>query len=190
MSDPSSAFSVVLAEADDRTLVGRAVDGDTRAFAVIVARYAPLMRAYARRLLRSDDEVDDVVQESLIAAWERLGELRDASAVKSWLMRVVSYKTVDRIRRHRDHLDVDEIDPEDTGATTPEQAATERSGARALEAVLDALPDAQRRCWTLKEIGGFSYEEIAEQLGVPSSTVRGLLARARRTVMRGMEGWR
>jgi RNA polymerase sigma-70 factor (ECF subfamily) len=60
----------------------------------------------------------------------------------------------------------------------------------ALSAVLAALPEGQRQCWVLKEMGGYSYEEIAERLDMTTVTVRGKLARARATVVKEMEVWR
>jgi len=180
---------VPLLQADDRTLVGRAADGDSQAFAVIVRRHGPVMRAYARKLLGSTDEVDDVVQDTFIDAWKRLSDLRDAATLRSWLMRIVSHKSVDRIRARRYHDDIDQHEIESPTATFPENISVRRSRENALGQVLSALPERQRQCWTLKEIGGYSYDQIAESLALPSSTVRGLLARARRTVTKEMEGW-
>ena len=180
---------VPLLQADDRTLVGRAADGDSQAFAVIVRRHGPVMRAYARKLLGSTDEVDDVVQDTFIDAWKRLSDLRDAATLRSWLMRIVSHKSVDRIRARRYHDDIDQHEIESPTATFPENISVRRSRENALGQVLSALPERQRQCWTLKEIGGYSYDQIAESLALPSSTVRGLLARARRIVTKEMEGW-
>ena len=55
---------------------------------------------------------------------------------------------------------------------------------------INQLPDAKRECWVLRELGGHSYEEIAEELDIPVSTVRGLLARARKDIIVRMEQWR
>jgi RNA polymerase sigma-70 factor (ECF subfamily) len=179
-----------LEAADDRTLVGRAVDGDVRAFEVIVRRYGPLMRAYATRVLGSNDETDDVVQDAFITAWQKLPELQDAAVVKSWLMRIVSHKSIDRIRARRDHGDVDTVDPPAPEASTPPRVAEARSQNEALSHALSQLPEQQRRCWVLKEVAEYSYDEIAAQLDLPVSTVRGSLARARKNLIREMEAWR
>ncbi|WP_316316528.1 RNA polymerase sigma factor, partial [Clavibacter michiganensis] len=52
------------------------------------------------------------------------------------------------------------------------------------------LPEAQRRCWVMKEVLEYRYEDIAEELDLPVSTVRGLLSRARKNMIRLMEAWR
>lgn len=181
-----------LADADDRTLAGRAADGDVRAFEVILRRYGPLMRAYATRILRSNDESDDVVQEAFIAAWQQLPELKNPATVKNWLLTIVTRRAIDRVRarsRH-DHLSIDDYEPEADPLQSPAARAEVGSRDEALSAALSALPEDQRRCWMLREIAQYSYDDIAGQLDLPASTVRGLLARARKTLIAEMEAWR
>lgn len=179
-----------LAAADDAIVAGRAADGDTAAFAVLVRRHTPMMRAYARQVLPGTADVDDVVQEVWVVAWQRLEELSDPGKVRSWLMRITGRTAIDRIRATRVHLDVDDVEPRASERTAPARIVEERSGTAALRAALHELPDAQRACWALREIGGYRYEEIADELDVSVSTVRGLLARARKFLLVRMEEWR
>ncbi|WP_175529486.1 sigma factor-like helix-turn-helix DNA-binding protein [Curtobacterium sp. UNCCL20] len=67
---------------------------------------------------------------------------------------------------------------------------TARLQVQELARIVQALPDAPRAVWVMREIGGASYAEIAEATGMPQATVRGVLARARRRVLEQMEGWR
>lgn len=184
------AHEHALAGADDAIVAGRAADGDTVAFAVLVRRHTPMMRAYARQVLPGNAEVDDVVQEVWVTAWQRMGELSDPARVRSWLMRITGRTAIDRIRAARVHLDVDDLEPTAPAHTSPARIVEGRSGTAALSAALHELPDAQRACWVLREIGECSYEEIAEELDVSASTVRGLLARARKFLLVRMEEWR
>lgn len=176
--------------ADDRIVAGRAADGDTAAFAVLVRRYTPMMRAYARRILSGTADVDDVVQDAFITAWGQLPKLDDPGRVKSWLMRITSRKAIDRIRAERPQVDLDGVDLPALEVSDPPRRAEARAGVAALSDALQHLPALQRECWVLREIGGYTYEEIAEELGVPLSTVRGLLARARKDILVRMEQWR
>ncbi|VXB78429.1 RNA polymerase, sigma subunit, ECF family [Microbacterium sp. 8M] len=179
--------------ADDRTLAGRAADGDVEAFAVLVRRYTPLLRAYARRILSGTASLDDIVQESFVTAWQRLPELDDPGRVRGWLMRIVSRKAIDEVRAVRPHLDLDAVEGAELRARPdegPERRAEHRAELTALADALAELPGAQREAWVLREIGGCSYDEIAEQLDQPVSTVRGLLARARKHIIVRMEEWR
>ncbi|WP_025156939.1 RNA polymerase sigma factor [Leifsonia aquatica] len=174
----------------DEILAGRAADGDTAAFAVIVRRHAPLMRAYAARMLGSTYESDDVVQETFVTAWKRLGELNEGAAVKSWLMRILSPRCIDRIRARHEYDDVTEVDAAAPADQSPDHLAEVRTASEALGRALDELPPLQRRCWVLREAGQYSYEEIAQELDIPISTIRGQLASGRRRLLEAMEGWR
>lgn len=157
---------------------------------MLVRRYGPLLRAYARRILGSSDEVDDVVQETLITAWRELPSLNDGAVVKSWLMRITSHKSIDRIRARKNHADVDDVVIAEPERRSPQAVAQASSLRDAVTTALAALPAEQQRCWVLREIGEYSYEEIAVELDIPASTVRGILSRARRNLMTGMEAWR
>ncbi len=177
-------------DVDDRTIAGRAADGDAEAFAVLVARYTPLLRAYVRRLLGASDEVDDVVQDTLVVAWLKLPSLADLSAVKSWLIRIASRKAFDRLRRRHPSVDLTEQELPEAGHRAPARVVETRSQLQALGAALGELPEAQRQCWVLREIAEYSYEDIAQEMAMPVSTVRGLLARARKSLVAQMEDWR
>jgi len=179
-----------LLDAADDTLVGRAADGDTVAFEVLVRRHGPLMRAYAARMLGSTYESDDVVQETFVTAWRRLGELENGAAVKSWLIRILSRRCIDRIRARHEHDDVTELDVPTQQKDDPGHLAEVRTASAALGRALDGLPELQRRCWVLREVGQYSYDDIATELGIPASTVRGQLARARKNLLEAMEDWR
>ncbi|TFC14329.1 RNA polymerase sigma factor [Cryobacterium algoritolerans] len=171
-------------------MVDRAVDGDVRAFEVLVRRYGPLVRAYATRILGSSHDADDVVQDTFITAWAKLSTLKDSALVKSWLMRIASHKSIDRIRARRHHSNLDDVDVPASENHSTTHIVEARSRSEALSQVLSALPEDQRRCWELKEFGDYRYAEIAEELDLPVSTVRGLLVRARKTLIREMEVWR
>lgn len=177
-------------ELSDFELVERAVAGETAAFATLVRSYAPVMRVYARRILGCSSEVDDVVQDACITAWQQLHRLDDGARVKSWLMRITGRKAVDRLRALKPVV----ADSHELLAApahdTPQRMVEARSGIEALGVVLDQLPDRERECWVLREIGDYSYEEIASELSVSTSTVRGLLARARKEILVQMEHWR
>jgi RNA polymerase sigma-70 factor (ECF subfamily) len=182
--------SAGLADAPDEVLADRAADGDTRAFAVLVTRYGRMLRNYAVHVLGGSASSDDVVQEALVAAWQQLDELQDRTAVRSWLIRIVTRKALDQARRTRPTDDIDAIEVPASPATSPELLAEAGSLGTALAAALDGLPEVQRRSWTLRELGGLTYDEIAAETGLPVSTVRGALARARATLVRDLEGWR
>lgn len=179
----------------DALLAGRAADGDTAAFEALARRHGPLMRATARRLTGTLADADDVVQESLMQAWKQLDQLRDPAAVKSWLLRIVGTRSIDHLRKRRNHLALDDLEnhvdaPSGQRTPNPESTAVNASRVDALKSALARLPEEQRRCWVLKEFNDLSYEEIALTLNISPASVRGRLARARIALARTMEEWR
>ncbi|WP_133163868.1 RNA polymerase sigma factor [Cryobacterium zongtaii] len=182
--------TLVLEHNTDGVLVNHAVAGNEAAFAVLVRRHRPLMRGYALRLLGSNTEADDVVQESCITAWQKLSTLNDGQCLKPWLMCVVRNKSIDRLRmRHLSPVPLDDNTPE-TLHNGPFQAVETLLQRDALSKVLGSLPVNQRRAWLMRGCSGCSYSVIAGELGVPVSTVRGLLSRSRHTLAHEMAYWR
>ncbi|MFC5930555.1 RNA polymerase sigma factor [Cryobacterium melibiosiphilum] len=188
--DPPAVAPFALSDAPDGILAGRAADGDARAFEVLVRRHGPLMRAYATRMMGGTSESDDIVQESFITAWEQLPTLKDGNAARAWLMRITSRKAIDRIRARKHDEPLHDWDAEAPTSQSPAHRVEVASQRERLAEALAGLTPPQRQSWLLREVGGCSYEEIGEQLGIPLSTVRGLLARARRTLVTEMEDWR
>lgn len=178
-----------LQAAPDALLAERAADGDSEAFAALVRRHAPFLRAFATRLTGSPADADDCVQDALIVAWQKLPELAEPAKVRGWLATIVSRKATDRLRSRKPSVQIDDLELE-TPTSGPEQSAEAASQLEALGRALDALTVEQRAVWVLKEVGGHSYEEIAEQLGITPTVVRGRLARARVAVLESMEEWR
>lgn len=173
----------------DRILVGLAITGDEAAFATLMHRYRPLMHAHAVRLLRSNAEADDVVQESFIAAWTKLATINDPDRIKTWLMTVVRNKSIDKLRSRQDLAYPLDYDLPATTASPAKIVETLLEN-QALSEAVARLPMGQRRSWLMRELGGCSYAVIAAELGVPISTVRGMLARAREKLAREMAAWR
>jgi RNA polymerase sigma-70 factor (ECF subfamily) len=190
MSDEIEFPAIPLRDADDGTLAERAGDGDVEAFEILVRRHGPLLRAVAFRTLGGSADVDDVVQETFLLAWQQLGSLQDPTTVRAWLVRVATRRSIDRFRRERVHSRLDDLDIVDDETRAPAEVVQARSVEDATARALASLPGRQRQCWVLREIGGLSYQEIASELDMPVPTVRGLLSRARTSMITRMEAWR
>ena len=181
---------VDLSETDDRTVAGRAADGDADAFGVLVRRYGKLMRFVARNVLGSDHHADDVVQDAFVIAWQRMGTLTDPAAVKPWLVRIVTRCAINTLRKQHPQEALDDTTPLPADEASPSRHVESRALNEAIAVSLQVLPADQRRCWVLRNIAQYSYHDMAEELDIPESTVRGLLARARKRMIEEMEAWR
>ena len=175
-------------EHDDTELIAASRAGDTASFEVLVRKYQPRVFATARRYARREDEVEDIVQEVFIKAWQKLATFRAQAPFDHWLMRLAVRACYDFLRRHR-RLRVqtfsDLSDPErdwlDSFAVEPSTAQTDAAAARALvQRLLDALSPSARLVITLLEIEDRSVKEIAALTGwsVPLVKVRAFRARA------------
>ncbi|MCU1530359.1 MAG: hypothetical protein JWP75_4122 [Frondihabitans sp.] len=183
-----------LGAAADGLLARRAADGDEHAFEILLRRHIGLMTAYATRLTSSRADAYDAVQEASIAIWRELPRLTTPDAVRGWMMRIVSRKAFDLMRSRKPTSDIDDeavslLLPVSDFDDPARQAMTTEAMS-GLRQALDQLPELQRQSWLLREVGGESYAEIAEHLGITTTAARGQLARARETLTREMEAWR
>jgi RNA polymerase sigma factor (sigma-70 family) len=170
-----------LAGKSDERLVAIAGDGDERAFEVLYQRHAPAILRYCRSLLRSAQEAEDVKQEVFVLAISALRRGVRPEAFRPWLYRVAHNACVSSMRVRRPVLVADH------GVLVGPAAAAEPNdgGREELRQLLDdigKLPEVQRGALLLREMDGFSYEQVGEALGLPLSAVRSSIFRARRTL--------
>ena len=184
------------AELSDRTLVLRAQDGDPDAFDVLIDRHQGRLFRIAYLVLGDRQDSEDVVQETLLTGWKRLHLLQDPDAVRAWLAQICTRRATD-IARRRARRATDAHRPEDlhrhrdpSSRADPAHASEVNAQMRALAQVLATMDPDLRACWTLREIDGMSYRQVAAALDVTESTARGRIARARTHVIDYMKEWR
>ena len=182
-----------LAQAGDRFLASAAALGDREAFEVVVHRHGPALFRYARRMLASDADVADVVQETFVAAWRQLDHFRGGSSLQTWLFAICAHKVVDdyRVKRAQpiDDALLQAIPATDLG-TDPFAVASSTQFLAALEDALAELPPHQRASWVLREIEKMTYPQIADILKLTSDAARGHHFRATRTLKERLMRWR
>ncbi len=169
---------------DDTTLARLALAGDRAAFGELARRYqSPLLR-FARRSVGGDAE--DVVQETFVKAFERLGQYRQKHAFKPWLFAIAYHETINHLRRRRvrtmETLTESEIDhdPADLAA-----AADEKTSLWSL--AREILSDVQFAAVWLFYAEEMSIAEIARVQRRTSISVKVMLHRARATLARHLE---
>ncbi|MEE8388380.1 MAG: sigma-70 family RNA polymerase sigma factor [Acidiferrobacterales bacterium] len=120
---------------------------------------------------------DDLVQETLIKAYRKAGQLRDPKAGQSWLFSILSNCYYDYFRRNRETEDIDNVTlVEDT---TPESETNELQIVDKVRKAVALLSQGQRQVITLVDLEGFSYIEVSQILDIPIGTVMSRLCRAR-----------
>ena len=157
---------------------------DERAFLERVQAYAPALRRFAARMTGSPADAEDVLQETLVRALQRRGELRDPGQLRSWLFAITRTVSLNARRGLRHTLEVLEggLSAETEETTVGGNLETEildRSLSDELTAALAALSPEHREAIWLREVEDLSYEEIARVVDCELGTVRSRLARAR-----------
>ncbi|MGI9406786.1 MAG: sigma-70 family RNA polymerase sigma factor [Hyphomicrobiaceae bacterium] len=172
---------VVSNETTDAILVKDALDGDRRAFQMLVERHLTRTVNVARRLLGGDSDAEDVAQESFVRLWNRLGDLEiGASGVGPWLRRVTFNLCMDRKRSARTIVP----DALETMASSDDQQRTleEQALSGRVDTALQGLPERQRAAIVLFHYEGYAVKEIAEMMDASADAVESLLGRARRAL--------
>jgi len=166
-------------DAEDVAKAGR---GDRSAAARLIGRHTPKLLTMARRMLGSQAEAEDAVQEVFLRLWTHAGRWQPGKAkFETWLYRVALNQCYDRLRRRptaplEDAADVtDDAPPPDAGL---DEGVLGREIARAL----DALPERQRAAILLCHFRELGNIEAAEIMGISVEALESLLARGRRTL--------
>ena len=182
-------------EASDADLIAAVLAGDAASFEPLIARYQPRIFATARRYARRDSEVEDVVQEIFIKAYQKLDSYRAEAPFEHWLMRLAVRTCYDFLRKHQRNrefnatdLSTEETDWLETYATQPESAEEDQAGARKLvERILAQLKPADQMVIRLLEIEEKSVKEIAELTGWSETLVKVRAFRARARMRKILE---
>lgn len=170
----------------EQVLVLRCQTGDDTAFAELLGRYEKRLGHYVRRLLHPAESPEDVLQDTWLAVYRKLPELRDLGAFKVWLYRVARNAALTRMRRRRDWAELAQ-EPQ-TMAENSEHTVVLAEDIARLHAALDRLSAGHREALTLRFLEEMSYEDIACVVGCSVGTVRSRLHYARQSLERELRG--
>jgi len=175
-------------ERTEAELIAAVLKGDAASFEPLVVKYSPRVFATARRYARRESEIEDIVQEVWLKAFEKLGSFRSEAPFEHWLMRMAVHTCIDFLRAHQRNRETpfaDLTEPEkdwlDRFVSQPNAASENAEAARLLVGrLLERLSPAARLAITLLEIEERSMKEVAELTGwsVPTIKVRAFRARA------------
>ncbi len=184
---------------DEQATIEQAQAGDLDAFNQLVLAYQDAVYTVTYRIMHDDAGAADAAQETFITAYRRLETYRGGS-FRAWLMRIATNTCYDQIRYHKrrpathfDDLTPDDYDDEPpipADSITPEEAAQDAELSRAIQACIQALKDDQRVTLVMSDVEGFSYQEIADAVGVQLGTVKSRLSRARAALRGCLQGFR
>ena len=202
---------------DERSVVEALKRGDEQAFLGLVRRHQALMHRVARGYVRDPRAVEDVVQETWVAVLEGIDRFEGRASLKTWIFRILVKRAITRAMKDRRQVPFSSLGPdgeEDGGPTVdperflpqdhprfgghwaaypgdwntvPDERLLSRETMDLVRATIDQLPDRQRTVIALRDIGGFTSEEVCAALDLSEGNQRVLLHRARAKVREALE---
>ncbi len=180
--------------ASDSDLVRLARAGDFGAFEQLVERHERAVYSLARRMLQSEQDAEDITQQTFISALQHLRDFREEGAFGGWLMRIATHAALKVLRRRRiapmTSLEA-ATEPEEgyegisrpeyiaDWSQSPEALAQRHETRRLIEEALANLDEKHRLVFVLRDVEGLSVRETAEALGLSEANVKVRLLRAR-----------
>ncbi len=172
----------------DEQIVERALSGEAEAFGEIVRRWERRIFALACGMLDSSEDARDATQETFLSAFRNLRGFRGEAKVSSWLHRIAVNQCITRQRRAKvrkesaleDEAGASGDSYPTPAATSPARAAENRQRRELVRRAVQALPAELRQVVLMKEFEELTFQEIADALGLPQSTVKSRLYTALR----------
>jgi RNA polymerase sigma-70 factor, ECF subfamily len=164
----------------DEELVARSIRGDSESFNQLILRWERPIYALAYRTIGREEDARDVCQETFLRAFRALPAFRGQAKFSSWLYRIALNLCRDWIRKERrapivqapEDVDLVELAAAAEPSESIEDLVARKDLARTVERLMAGLPEEQRTAIILKEYHGLTFQEIADLVGCPLSTVK------------------
>lgn len=158
--------------------------GDSKAYAEIYERFWGILYRYSRKLLQSDNEADDVVQDTFVMLWSKAADLELRISLSSFLYASVRNSILKKFKHSKVKdkylASLDKF--MDEGNAVTDHLVRERELAARIEYEVSLLPDKMREIFLMSRRENLSYKEIAERLGIAENTVKKQIFRALRAL--------
>ena len=183
MPDPAPAF-------DESALVAQAKAGNDEAFAELLNRYERKILRLSKNITNSDEDAEDVLQETFLKAYTHLADFKGDSRFYTWIVRIAVNESLMKLRKRKSDKMVSLDEPVDNGEETvtreiavwddtPEIKYSQEEIKKILDESVESLSPIFRSVFVLRDIEELSTEETAEVLGISIPAVKSRLLRAR-----------
>jgi RNA polymerase sigma factor (sigma-70 family) len=176
---------------DEQALVRQIVQGNVRAYQILVERYQRLVAHMVSRIIHQPADVEDVCQDVFIKVYEHLPDFQFDSKLSTWIA-TIAYRTgINYLRKNRKetyHQQLDQL-PDDAMSilASPEQLMVYEDWRTFLHVQIEKLPVHYRTILTLYHLDELSYEEIGQATSLPAGTVKNYLFRARKLLKEALQ---
>jgi RNA polymerase sigma-70 factor, ECF subfamily len=168
---------LIFRAAEDADLIRQATRGNVEAYNLLVSRWEKRVYNYLLRITGNREDSLDLTQDVFLKAYQNLGKLDNPERFAPWLYRIAHNEAYSMFRKRRPESDVDDLEPEGTGGgiTVGGSSVFPIELSLAVAGALERLSADQREAVVLKIYQGFKFEEMAEILSCPVSTVKSRL---------------
>ena len=170
---------------EESRLIQRAGEGDASAFNTLMEMHERRMYAVALRMCGNPEDAQDCLQEAMLRIYRAINSFKAQSSFSTWVYRITMNTCLDELRRrkNRPNTSLDGLydagwSPVDPGQT-PEKSALITDMRRQLQAFIRELPEDMRAAIVLRDVEGYSYDEIASMLDVNVGTIKSRISRGR-----------
>ena len=168
--------------------------GDCTVFGQAALEHIDALYGYALMLTRNQAEAEDLVQETYVRAIRAFGRLTAHTNAKSWLFVIMRNAWLNQVRHNRSgphfvELEDDQSESWPTSPADPHTLYLRKLEREEVKTAIQTLPPIYREIIVLRDIEGFTYQEIATMLGCPAGTVMSRLGRAREKMRALLAAW-
>lgn len=174
-------------EKRDEQLIQQALKGNKKAWFALIKRYEQAIYQYGYRMTGNSHDASDLMQDIFVSVYRSLSNYRGDGSFKAWLFRVAHYRCIEFYRKKRPEQGLDDVPEPISETVCPEQSMMQENTNQALTNAMQKLPIAQRAVIELKYFGQFTFDEIADQLGLSPNTVKSRLYTAMSTLKLNLE---
>ncbi len=169
-----------------RKLIERCLLGDMKAQYQLYRMYSKAMYNIAIRFMNNKMDAEDILQESFVKAFERLGDLQDRDLFGSWLKRIVINNCISLQRKRK--IIFEELDERYYGEVEEQEEGMPEVDPAVVHHAIRELPDKGRAVLVLRALEGYSHKEIAEALGISVSTSKTQYCRCLALLQKKLKG--
>ena len=171
-------------ECDDNELIRFCLNEDSRAWEEILRRYKKRVFNISYQFVGRMDEAEDLTQEIFVKVYNSLDKFNLDANLQYWIIRVSKNYCIDFYRKKRKEREsmvenLDQVTRWKSGLSTPHLILEEKEKLKAIRESINSLPPILRTCIILRNLYGYSYNAIAEILGIPEGTVKSRINRGR-----------
>lgn len=177
-------------EEQEKLLVSRSQKGDISAFEELIYNYEKKAYNIAFRIMGNEEDAKDMTQEAFIKIYKSIGNFRGESTFSTWLYRIVTNVCLDELRKRKKNSTIPlemNIETEKGNAVlelsaekeTPEDIYEQVEKKHMIQSAISSLADDYKTVIILRDVQGFSYEEIATMLNCSLGTIKSRINRAR-----------